>query len=102
MKMHGKLLSQQSKLVLVEIEGRHKWLHSAHLGFEMESLICVAQEQVVANNVMKAKMWKQGGSSLCRLFQKHDEIIMHIVIGCEMLCRMKELNRHDKTGTDIH
>ena len=62
-------------------------------------MICVAQEQVVATNAMKEKMENQGGSSLCRLCQKHDEIIMHIVSGCEMLCGTKYLNRHDKIGT---
>ena len=42
--MHGQLFWQQANLSLVDIEGGQKWLHSAHLLFEMESLICVAQE----------------------------------------------------------
>ena len=39
MEIHGKL----AKLASVDIEGGHKWLHSAHLPFETESLICAAQ-----------------------------------------------------------
>ena len=51
---------------------------------------------------MKAKIWKQGGSSLCRICQKHDEKIMHIVSGCEMLCGTKYLYRHEKIGAYLH
>ena len=70
MKMNGQLFRQQSKLASVHIEVCHEWLKSAHLQFETESLIYAAQEQALANNLTKAVMWKQGGSSLCRLCQK--------------------------------
>ena len=43
-------------------------------------------------------MRNQGGSSMCRIFQKHDETIMHIVSGCEMLCGTEYLYRHEKIG----
>ena len=89
MKMHGKCFIQQAKLALVDIEGRRNWWHSSHPWFEMELLFYVAQEQFVATNAMKANMWKQGGSSLCRLCLKHYEIIMHIVSGCDILCGTK-------------
>ena len=42
-KTHGQLFLQQSKLSYLDIEVRHKWLYSAHLQFEMKSLICTAQ-----------------------------------------------------------
>ena len=53
MKMHGKLFRQKDNLALVDIEGGHKWLHSAHLLFETESLICAAHEHALDTNVMK-------------------------------------------------
>ena len=70
--------------------------------FEMESLLCAAQEQSLATNVMKTKMWKQGGSSLCRLYQKHDVTIMYIVSGCDMLCGMEYLYRNENIGAYLH
>ena len=70
--------------------------------FEMESLLCAAQEQSLATNVMKTKMWNQGGSSLCRLYQKHDETIMYIVSGCDMLCGMEYLYRNENIGAYLH
>ena len=86
MKMHGQLFRQHDNLELIDIERGHKWLHSSHLWFEMESLICAAQEYAPDNNVMKYKNWNQGCSNICRLIQGSDETIMYIVTGCEMLC----------------
>ena len=51
---------------------------------------------------MKAKLWKKGGSSLCRLCCKHDETVMHMVSGCEMLAGTKYLYRHDHLETYLH
>ena len=53
MKMNGQLFRQQDNMKLFDIERGKKWLHSSHLLFEMESLICAAQEQALATNVIK-------------------------------------------------
>ena len=47
-------------------------------------------------------MWKQGGSSLCRLYQKHDETIMYIVSGCDMLCGMEYLYKNENIGAYLY
>ena len=96
MKVHGQFFRQQYKLALIDIEVGHKWLHSAHLKFDTESLICAAQEQALATNVMKSNMRNQGGSSFCRLLQNQDETIMHIFSGCEMVCEKKYLYRRGR------
>ena len=44
---------------------------------------------------MKAKMWIQFSSSVCRIFQNHHETIMQIVSGCDMLCETKCLYRNE-------
>ena len=102
MVMHGQFARQTAQLDAVDVEGGQRWLHTSHLRFETESLLCAAQEQALATNAMKAKVWKKGGSSLCRLCCKHDETVMHIVSGCEMLSGTKYLYRHDHLGTYLH
>ena len=102
MVMHGQFFRQTAQLDAVDVEGGHRWLHTSHLQFETESLICAAQEQVLATNAMKAKVWKKGGTSLCRLCCKHDETVMPMVSGCEMLAGTKYLYRHDHLRTYLH
>ena len=102
MKMHGQCFLQQSKLTSVNTEGRHKWFHLAQLQLETESLICAEHEQALDINVTKENMWNQGVSSMCRLYQKYDETIMHKASGCEILCGTKCLYRHDKIGIYLH
>ena len=100
--MHGHFVRQNAQLDAVDVEGGQRWLHTSHLRFETESLLCAAQEQVLAMNVMKAKVWKKGGTSLFRLCCKHDKTVMHIVSGYEMLAGTKYLYRHDHLGTYLH
>ena len=102
MTMNEKFFRQQTKLATVDTEGGRKWLNSAHLRFDTESLICAAQEHDLATNVTKENMWKQGASSLCRLCKNQDETLMNIVSGCEMLCGTKYLYRHEKIGAYLH
>ena len=91
MVMHGQFVRQTAQLDAVDVEGGQRWLHTSHIRFETESLLCASQEQVLAMNVMKAKVWNKGGTSLCRLFCKHDETVMHIVSGYEMITETKYL-----------
>ena len=39
---------------------------------------------------------------MCRLWHKHDETIMHIVSGCEILCGTKYLYRHEEFYAYLH
>ena len=88
MRMHGQFPRQTAELIYACVEGGNKWLHTAHLRPETESFTYAAQEQALATNVMKSKVWRNGGTGLCRLCCKHDETIMHIVSGCEILCKL--------------
>ena len=102
LRMQGQFFSQTAALPAANKPESDEWLHTSHLRFETESLICAAQEQALATKVMQAKIWKTGGTSLCRMCHEHDETIMHIVSGCKMLCGNKYMRRHDQIGTYLH
>ena len=53
--MNGQLFPQKTNMASVDIEVEHKWLHSSHLRFDTESLICTSQEQALDTNVKKEK-----------------------------------------------
>ena len=54
---------------------------------ETESLIVAAQNQSIRTNLVKARIDKSQGDSLCRVYRKVDEIIYHIVSGCSKLAQ---------------
>ena len=93
--MNGQLFPQKTNMASVDIEVEHKWLHSSHLRFDTESLICTSQEQALETNVKKEKIWKQGCSSMYSLCHKQEETNIHMVSGCEMLCGTKYFYIHN-------
>ena len=54
---------------------------------ETESLIVTAQNQSIRTNVVKAKIDKSQGDSLCRVCRKVDESVDHIVSDCSKLAQ---------------
>ena len=61
------------------------WLQNGDLKRETESLIVAAQNQSIRINVVKAKIDKSQGDSLCIVCRKVDESIDHIASGCSNL-----------------
>ena len=52
---------------------------------ETESLIVAAQNQSIRTNLVKGKIDKSQGDSLCRVGRKVDESTDHVVSGCSKL-----------------
>ena len=61
-----------------------------------------AQNQSIRTNLVKAKIDKSQGDSLCRLCKKADESIDHIVSGCSKLAQKEYKRRHDNLGKIVH
>ena len=61
-----------------------------------------AQNQTVRTNLVKAKIDKSQGDSLCRMCRKVDESKDHIVSGCGKLAQKEYKRRHDNLGIIIH
>ena len=61
------------------------------------SLTVAAQNQSIRTNLVKAKIGKSQGDSLCRVCRKVDESIDHIVSGCK-LAQKECKRRYDNLG----
>ena len=95
--LHGQCLKQTK-----EVRSDHccGWLHS-DLERETESLIVAAQNQSIRANLVKAKVEKSQGDSLCRMCRKVDESVDHIVSGCSKLAQEYK-KRHNNLGKVVN
>ena len=69
------------------------WPQNGDLKKATESLILVAQNQNIRTNLVKARIDKSHGDSLCRVCRKVDESIDHILV---------VVVRHDNLGKIVH
>ena len=74
------------------------WLQNRDLKRETESLIVTTQNQSIRINLLKAKIDKSHGDSLCRVCRKGDASIDHIVSGCSKLAQKEYKRRYDNLG----
>ena len=78
------------------------WLQNRDLKRETESLIVAAQNQSIRTNLVKAKIDKSQGDSLCRVCRKVDESIDHIASSCCKLQQKWYKKRHYNLGKIVH
>ena len=78
------------------------WLQNGDLKKETGSLIVAAENHGRRANVVKAKINKSQGDSLCRVCRNVDEGIDHIVSGCSKLAQKEYKRRHDNLGKIVH
>ena len=97
--LHGQYLRQTK-----EVRSDHfwAWLQNGDLKRETESLIVAAQNQSIRTNLVKAKIDKSQGNSLCSMCRKVDESIGHIVSGCSELAQKEYKRRHDNLEKIVH
>ena len=97
--LHGHYLRQTKE---VRSDQCWAWLQNGDLKRETESLIVAAQNQSIRTNLVKARIDKSQGDSLCRMCRKVDESIDHIVSGCSKLAQKEYKRRHDNLGKIVH
>ena len=97
--LHGQYLRQTKK---VRSDRCWAWLQNGDLKREAESLIVAAQNQSIRTNLVKARIDKSQGYSLCRMRRKVDESIDHIVSGCSKLAQKEYKRRHYNLGKIVH
>ena len=61
-----------------------------------------AQNQSIRTNLVKAKIDKGQGDSLCKVYRKEDKSIDHIVSGCSKLGQKEYKRRHNNLGKIVH
>ena len=86
--LHGQYLRQTKE---VRSDQYWAWLQDGDLKRETESLIVAAQNQSIRTNLVKTKIDKIQGDSLCRVCRKVDESIDHILTS--MLVVLVNLHR---------
>ena len=97
--LHGQYLRQTKE---VRSDQCWAWLQNGDLKRETESLIVAAQNQSIRTNLVKARIDKSQGDSLCRMCRKVDESIDDIVSGCSKLAQKEYQRRHDNLGKIVH
>ena len=102
MEMHGQWITERDGIASVDVVQSEKWLKYSHLTPETESVLVAAQEQALATNYVRNKLWKTKCNPVCRLCKENPETIAHVVSSCKCLAGTKYMKRHDKVGTYIH
>ena len=102
MSLHGNYFQEQAENTVVNLSLSRRWLDVPYFRFETESLICAAQEQALATNYVRSKIWKTNCDTKCRLCKKHNETIAHIVSGCTMLAGTQYMYRHNQVAKYVH
>ena len=97
--LHGQYLRQTKE---VRRDQCRAWLLNGVLKRETESLTVPAQNQSKRTNLVKAKIDKSQGYSLCRVCRKIDESIDRIVSGCSKLAQKEYKRRHDNLAKIVH
>ena len=97
--LHGQYMRQTKE---VRSDQCRAWLQNGDLKRETESLIVAAQNQSIRTNLVKAKIDKSQGDSLCGMCRKVDESIDHIVSGCSKLAQKAHKKRHDNLGKIVY
>ena len=97
--LHGQYLRQTKE---VRSDQCWAWLQNGDLERETESLIVAAQNQSIRTTIVKAKIERSQGDSLCRMYRKVDESIDHIVNGCCKLAQKEYKRSHDNLGKILH
>ena len=102
MEMHGQYFREMEVTPNINLPLSRQWLEKPYLRYETESLICAAQEQALATNYTRSKIWGSNKSPKCRLCGEKNETVHHIVSGCKMLCGTQYLYRHNQVAKYIH
>ena len=97
--LHGQYLRQTKE---VRSGQCWAWLQNGDLKRVTESLIMAPQNQSIRSNLVKGKIDKGQGDSLCRVCRKVDESIDHIVSGCSKVTQKQYKRRHDNLGNIVH
>ena len=102
MKLHGNYFEQQNKIPGVDLSLSRRWINCSYFRYETESLLCAGQEQALATNYIRNKVWGTADTHLCRLCKVQNETVQHIVSGCKMLCANQYTFRHNQVAKYIH
>ena len=100
-KMYGQFIREMPDETTDEKE-TWNWLRKADLKLETEVMLCTAQEQGIRTNYVKHKIDQTAQSPLCRMYDKKNETVSHIVSECEKLAQKKDKRRKNNVTRIVH
>jgi len=92
--MHGQYIRNRVRELISE-EDTFLWLSKGDLKAETESEIVAAQNQALQTKYYATKILNTETDSTCRLCQKFDETIYHIISACPVLAKEEYIKRYD-------
>ena len=99
---HARTISVENQGSRCDFKQTNNWLKGTGLKADTEGLIIEAQDQSLATRLYHHKVIKDGTSSLCRLCNRYDESIDHILSGCPELAKSEYIKRHNNDAAYMH
>ena len=99
--LHGQYIRNIDRQLISE-EDTFLWLSKGDLKAETESEIVAAQDQALQTKYYATKILNKETDSKCRLCQKFDETIDHIISACPILAKEQYIKRHDRVCAQLH
>ena len=99
--MHGQYVRNIDSQLISE-EDTFLWPSKGDLKAETEREIVAAQDQELQTKYYATKILNTETDSKCRLCQKFDETIDHIISACPTLAKEKYIKRHDRVCAQLH
>ena len=75
---------------------------SSGLKVETVGLIIAAQDQSLATRLYHSRIIKDNANPMCRMCNKYEETVDHIVSGHPKLALTEYIHRHDKAAAYLH
>ncbi|XP_030751033.1 uncharacterized protein LOC115878627 [Sitophilus oryzae] len=100
-RLHGQFYRNLNK-PRIDREGSTAWLSNSGLQGETESLIIATQDQALKTRYYQKNILKQSIDSKCRMCNRAEEHISHLVAGCSTLAPTEYTSRHNKVAAYIH
>ena len=97
--LHGQYLRQAKEVISDQCWA---WLQNGDWKREIESVIVADQHQSIRTNLVKAKIDKTQGDTLCRVCREVDEGIDHLVSGCSKVELKESKRKHENLGKIVH
>ena len=99
--MHGQYIRNIDRQLNSE-EDTFLWLSKGDLKAETESEIVAAQDHALETKYYATKILNTETESKCRLCQKFDETIDHIIWACPILAKEQYIKRQDRVSAQLH
>jgi hypothetical protein len=96
--MHGQCIRNIDRQLISEEDT----FSLGDLKAETESEIVAAQDQAIQTKYYATKILNTATDSKCRLCQRFDETVDHIISTCPILAKEQYIKRHDRVCAQLH